>query len=136
MRVCPAAMAFSTRCPATPETRYERGLAVLDQVGGPSGRAVLNGRADIAPDLGRYLIEFAFADAYSRPGLGLAERELATIAVCTTLGTAGPQLRVRLHGFLNVGGTREAIIQRGGYAGFPAALNAVGAAREVFAARE
>jgi 4-carboxymuconolactone decarboxylase len=60
--------------------------------------------------------------------------------MCTALGTAGPQLRVHLRAFLNVGGTREEIValltQLAGYAGFPAALNGVTAAREIFAEKD
>lgn len=122
------------------EQRYERGLAKLAEVDGHAGEAVVASLQDIAPDLGRYIIEFAFGDVYSRPGLGLKARELATIAMCTALGTAAPQLRVHIHGFLNVGGTREeaveVITQMAGYAGFPAALNGIAAAREVFAERD
>ncbi|MFB8004605.1 carboxymuconolactone decarboxylase family protein [Nocardia sp. NPDC056000] len=124
----------------TGEERYQRGLAKLDEVDGDAAEHIFAALADTAPDLARYIVEFAFGDVYSRTGLDLKTRELATVAACTALGTAGPQLRVHLHGLLNVGGTREeaieAIIQLGGYAGFPAALNAITAAREVFAARE
>lgn len=124
----------------TTRQRYERGLAGLEAIDGHAGEQVVASLADIAPDFGRYLIEFAFGDIYSRSGLDLKTRELATVAACAALGTAGPQLRVHLHGLLNVGGTRaeavEAIIQMAGYAGFPAALNGIAAAREVFAARD
>ncbi|MGF6881432.1 4-carboxymuconolactone decarboxylase [Nocardia sp. GAS34] len=119
--------------------RYERGLAELERIDGQAGRQVIDSLADIAPDFARYVIEFAFGDVYSRSGLDLKTRELATVAACTALGSAGPQLRVHLHGLLNVGGTREeaveAIMQMAGYAGFPAALNGMAAAREVFAER-
>ncbi|GAA0595782.1 carboxymuconolactone decarboxylase family protein [Streptomyces crystallinus] len=122
------------------ERRYERGLAKLAEVDGHAGDAVIASLRDIAPDLGRYIIEFAFGDIYSRPGLDLKSRELATVALCTALGTAAPQLRVHIHGLLNVGGTREEVVevitQMAGYAGFPAALNGVAAAREVFAERD
>ncbi|MDF9815173.1 carboxymuconolactone decarboxylase family protein [Streptomyces sp. SPB162] len=126
--------------PATPSepgtTRYERGAEALARIDGHAGEAVVASLQDIAPDLARYLIEFAFGDVYSRPGLDLKSRELATIAMCTALGTAAPQLRVHLHGFLNVGGTEdeavEIITQMAGYAGFPAALNGITAARAVF----
>ncbi|MEU3461474.1 carboxymuconolactone decarboxylase family protein [Streptomyces sp. NPDC006733] len=129
--------------PATPSeagtTRYERGAEALSRIDGHAGDAVIASLQDIAPDLARYLIEFAFGDVYSRTGLDLKSRELATIAMCTALGTAAPQLRVHLHGFLNVGGTQdeaiEIITQMAGYAGFPAALNAVTAAKAVFAER-
>lgn len=124
----------------TTRQRYERGLAGLESIDGHAGEQVIAALADIAPDFGRYVIEFSFGDIYSRSGLDLKTRELATVAACTALGTAAPQLRVHLHGLLNVGGTREeaveAIIQMASYAGFPAALNGMAAAREVFAARD
>ncbi|WNI23241.1 carboxymuconolactone decarboxylase family protein [Streptomyces sp. ITFR-16] len=131
--------------PATPASapeggdRFERGKAALDRIDGHAGRQVIDSLQDIAPDLARYLIEFCFGDIYSRCGLDLKTRELVTVALCTALGTVGPQLRVHLHGLLNVGGTREeaveVIMQMAGYAGFPAALNGIAAAREVFAQR-
>ncbi|EHR49433.1 uncharacterized protein, gamma-carboxymuconolactone decarboxylase subunit like protein [Saccharomonospora marina XMU15] len=122
------------------ESRYERGWKALSQIDGEAGHAVLAGLRDIAPDLGHYIIEFSFGDIYSRQGLDLRTRELVTIAACTALGTARPQLKVHTHGLLNVGGTREevveAILQMAVYAGFPAALNGMAAAREVFAERD
>ncbi len=124
----------------TPQDRYSRGLARLTEVDGAAGEAVIAAMADIAPDLGKAIIEFAFGEIYTRPGLSLRDRELATIAALTAMGTAGPQLRVHLHGGLNVGLTREEIVetilQMAVYAGFPAALNGMFAAKEVFAARD
>lgn len=120
--------------------RHTRGVEALQAVDGPEGVQVVAALDDIAPDLGRYLIEYVFGDIYARPGLDLVTRELASVAMCTALGTAAPQLRVHLRGFLNVGGTREEIVeiltQMAGYAGFPAALNALTAAREIFAERD
>jgi 4-carboxymuconolactone decarboxylase len=120
--------------------RYERGLDLLREVDGPAGLHVVESFADIAPDLGRYVVEYVFGDIYARTGLDLRTRELASVAMCTALGTAGPQLRVHLRAFLNVGGTREEIValltQLAGYAGFPAALNGVAAAREIFAEQD
>jgi 4-carboxymuconolactone decarboxylase len=96
--------------------------------------------ADIAPDFARYLIEFPFGDIYSRPGLDLRSREIAVVAALTALGNATPQLKVHLQAALNVGVTREEIVevlmQMAVYAGFPAALNGLAAAREVFAGAE
>ena len=121
------------------DNRYERGLARLNEVDGDAGANVIAALADISPDLGRYIIEFGFGDVYSRPGLTLAQRELATIAALTALGHAQPQLKVHVAAALNVGLAREeiveAILQVSLYAGFPAALNAMFSAREVFEAR-
>ncbi|GAB2702550.1 carboxymuconolactone decarboxylase family protein [Kitasatospora kifunensis] len=124
----------------TSEDRYRRGLAALKEIDGHAGEQVVAALQDIAPDLGRYIIEFSFGDIYSRTGLTLKERELASVAACTALGTAAPQLRVHIHGLLNVGGSREEVVETithlTGYAGFPAALNGITAAREVFAQRD
>ena len=62
-----------------------------------------------------------------------------TLSLVTALGTAGPQLRSHIKGALNAGCTPreviEVILQMSVYAGFPAALNGVAAAREVFIAQ-
>jgi 4-carboxymuconolactone decarboxylase len=117
--------------------RYERGWRKLAEVDGEAGQKVVDGLKDIAPDLGRYIIEFAFGDLYSRSGLDLRSREIATVAALTVMANAAPQLKVHIHAALNVGVTKaeiiEIILQMSAYAGFPAALNAVGVAREVFA---
>lgn len=95
--------------------------------------------ADIAPDFADYVLEFPFGDIYSRPGLDLRSREIATIAALAAMGNAQPQLKVHIEAGLNVGLSRqeitEILIQMAVYAGFPAALNGLFAAKEVFAAR-
>ena len=122
------------------QDRYERGLAKLKEIDGQAGEYVLESLEDIAPDFARYLIEFPFGDIYSRPGLDLKSREIAVVAALTALGNAAPQLKVHIHGALNVGVSRtevvETIMQMAVYAGFPAALNGLFAAKEVFAQRD
>lgn len=120
-----------------PQTRYARGLAKLETIDGAAGTRVIESLRDIAPDFARYLIEFPFGDIYSRPGLDLRSREIAVVAALTALGNAAPQLKVHIGGALNVGIEAqeivEVIMQMAVYAGFPAALNGLSAAREVFA---
>ena len=122
------------------KNRYEQGWDKLKEVDGEAGERVIESLKDIAPDLGRYTIEFPFGDVYSRPGLDLKAREIATVAALTALGNAQPQLKVHIHGALNVGCTREevieVIIQMAVYAGFPAALNGMLAAKDVFKERD
>ncbi|MDD2344226.1 MAG: carboxymuconolactone decarboxylase family protein [Tolumonas sp.] len=121
----------------TENLRYQQGLAKLNEIDGEAGEKVIAALQDIAPDLARYVIEFPFGDIYTRPGLDLKSREIATVAALTALGNAAPQLKVHIHGALNVGCTEteivEVIIQMAVYAGFPAALNGMFAAKEVFA---
>ncbi len=125
--------------PTQENLRLTTGLAKLAEIDGEGGQKVIDALQDIAPDFGRLLVEFAFGDIYSRPGLDLRSREIAVVAALTALGNAGPQLRVHLQGALNVGVTREEIVETimmmAVYAGFPAALNGLFAAREVFAAQ-
>jgi 4-carboxymuconolactone decarboxylase len=120
------------------ESRYERGTRKLAEIDGEGGAAVIASLADIAPDFARYIVEFPFGDIYSRPGLDLRSREVATIAALTAMGNARPQLKVHIQAGLNVGLSQdeivETIMQMAVYAGFPAALNGLSAAREVFAA--
>jgi 4-carboxymuconolactone decarboxylase len=121
-------------------TRYERGWEKLKEIDGEAGERVMEALKDIAPDLGRYTIEFPFGDIYCRPGLDLKSREIAAVAALTALGHAAPQLKVHINAALNVGCTRteiiEVIIQMAVYAGFPAALNGAFAAQEVFKERD
>lgn len=117
--------------------RYQRGWAKLKEVDGLAGQQVIDGLRDIAPDFARLLIEFPFGDIYSRTGLDLKTRELIVVAALTAMGNAAPQLKVHLHGARNVGCSEqeivETIMQMAVYAGFPAALNGLFAAKEVFA---
>ena len=120
--------------------RYQRGLEKLKEIDAEQGERVIESLKDIAPDMARYTIEFPFGDIYTRPGLDLKSREIATVAALTALGNATPQLKVHIHGALNVGCSRqeviEVIIQMAVYAGFPAALNGIFAAKEVFQERD
>ena len=130
----------ATEQDATAETRAARGRRLLAQIDGEAGQAVIDALAAIAPDFAELLFEFPFGDIYARPGLGLRDREIATIAALCAMGTARPQLEVHINAGLNVGLTRqeitEVLIQMSVYAGFPAALNGLAAARSVFAARD
>ncbi len=120
--------------------RYAEGLAKLSEIDGEQGERVIASLDGVAPDLGRYVIEFAFGDVYQRPGLDLRERELVTIAGLAALGHPQPQLAVHVNGALNVGASPkeivETIVQMAVYAGFPAALNAILTAKQVFADRD
>ncbi|MBA4224866.1 carboxymuconolactone decarboxylase family protein [Bosea vestrisii] len=121
-------------------SRLERGRRALAEIDGEAGHRVIAALADIAPDFANYVLEFSFGDIYSRPGLDLRSREIATIAALAALGNAQPQLKVHIEAGLNVGLSRqeitEILIQMAVYAGFPAALNGLFAAKEVFAARD
>ncbi|HSM84344.1 MAG TPA: carboxymuconolactone decarboxylase family protein [Nodosilinea sp.] len=118
-------------------TRYARGQAALARIHGHIGEGVMAALGDIAPDFAQLIVEFPYGDIYSRAGLSPKERQIATLAALVTLGNAPTELKAHIQGSLRVGCTREEIVevmmQMAVYAGFPAAVNGLLVAKEVFA---
>lgn len=117
------------------ENRYQRGIVLLNQVDGEGGKHVIESLSEIAPDVGRYIVEFAFGDIYARDGLNLRDRELVTIASLCSQGACEPQLKVHIKGAINAGLTNEEVIetfiQLIPYVGFPKVLNAINVGKEL-----
>lgn len=120
-------------------TRFTQGMEQLKAIDGKGGENVIKSLEDIAPDLGKFIIEFAFGDIYTREGLTTEEREMITLSSLLTAGGCEPQLEVHINGALNIGISPEKVIeiflQCIPYTGFPKVLNAVFAAKKVFAER-
>ena len=120
-------------------TRFELGSETLKEIDGIGGENVIQSLQDIAPDVGKYIIEFAFGDVYTRPELSMQEREMITIPSLLTTGGCEPQLEVHINGSLNVGLSPEKIIETFiqciPYTGFPKVLNAIYTAKKIFAER-
>lgn len=119
--------------------RFELGSEKLKEIDGIGGEKVIQSLQDIAPDVGKYIIEFAFGDVYTRPELSMQEREMITITSLLTTGGCEPQLEVHINGSLNVGLSPEKIIETFiqciPYTGFPKVLNAIYTAKKIFAER-
>lgn len=117
--------------------RFERGSKKINELMENADQGVLKGLGKTAPDLANYVLEFIFGDLYSRSGLDLKTKQILTITILATLGNAKPQLAYHINCALNIGISRQEIIDImthiSGYAGFPAALNGVATAKEVFA---
>jgi 4-carboxymuconolactone decarboxylase len=98
---------------------------------------VLTQLDDIAPEVKNMVRDFAFGEVYSRPNLDLKSRQLATVAVLAALQHSPLELKAHLHGALKLGWKKEELVevlmQIVLYAGFPAAIHALLAAKEVFA---
>lgn len=120
-------------------TRFTQGMEQLKAIDGKGGENVIRSLEDIAPDLGKFIVEFAFGDIYTREGLTTEEREMITLSSLLTAGGCEPQLEVHINGALNVGISPEKVIETFlqciPYTGFPKVLNAVFAAKKVFAER-
>ena len=121
-------------------TRFMQGMEQLKAIDGKGGENVIKSLENIAPDLGKFIVEFAFGDIYTREGLTTEEREMITLSSLLTAGGCEPQLEVHINGALNVEITPERIIETFmqciPYTGFPKVLNAVFVAKKVFMERE
>jgi 4-carboxymuconolactone decarboxylase len=112
------------------------GIKTMDATSKGAGERVINSLKDIAPEMADFIFEFSYGDVFSRGILSSKETEIVAIAGMCAAGTQRPQLIVHIKSGLNVGLTKGQIIgimdQMAVYAGFPAALNGISAAREAF----
>ncbi|MEL6417965.1 MAG: carboxymuconolactone decarboxylase family protein [Pseudomonadota bacterium] len=118
-----------------------QGKALADQVNPGVHDALLQRYEDKVPGLADYVVGTAYGQIYNRPGLDLKTRQLATVAALTALGgQTGPQLRVHVAASLKSGASEteviEVILQMSLYGGFPAMINALNVALEVFEAHD
>ncbi|MFC5465946.1 carboxymuconolactone decarboxylase family protein [Lederbergia graminis] len=120
--------------------KYQKGIVKIKELTSstdenPTGfMDIGEGFKDIAPDLSQYVVEFAFGDIYSRPGLDNKQKVLTTITSLVTQGK--PQIGMHIKTGLSVGLTPEeivgCIIHLIPYVGFPSVLNALKVTQEVF----
>ncbi len=120
--------------------RFNNGWEKLKKIDGKAGEKVIESLKDISPDLGTFIIEYSFGDIYTRNGMDLKSKEIAVVAALTAIGNAQPQLKVHINGALNTGSSinevHEVILQMSVYAGFPCAINAMNALKEVLMERQ
>jgi len=122
------------------DNRYSRGLEILRQIGGENFDGPINSLAETSVDLSRFTVEYPYGDVLSRPSLDLPLRQLCTISMLLADGSAQPQLKFHMAGFLNAGGEPKALIElmfiSVALLGFPPTVNAIGLIRAVFAERK
>jgi 4-carboxymuconolactone decarboxylase len=112
-------------------SRRQRGLARLAELGDePGGDAFLE-RMGV---LGDWVVDFAFGDVHTRPGLDARERELIITAVLVAIGSSDPQVRAHIRALRAIdvpyGEIEECILQVAPYAGVPRAINAMKVLRD------
>lgn len=118
--------------------RYQKGLENMREHLGPDADKYLKNIEEIAPLFARVNAEFAFGDLYDDPENPLDQktRELCTLAALTVQGFSLPELKLHVDCALRCGATKQEIVavitQMLAYCGFPAATNAMLAAKEVF----
>lgn len=110
----------------------EEELSQLDNLQADRLRTNFN---DFSPELVRFILEYGYADIFSRDNLDKKHRQIATVAALTALGNAQPQLKFHINAGLNIGLTienvREIMLLMTIYAGFPAAINGTNILKEV-----
>ncbi|KRL34533.1 carboxymuconolactone decarboxylase family protein [Liquorilactobacillus uvarum] len=116
--------------------KYENGLKIREAViGKEASKLVSDSLADIAPILDQKTL-LEFDEAKTRNILDMKQREMITITTLLTQGDTSNQLNIHIQGALNVGITRDEIIETFvhclPYVGFPRVLNAVSVAKTVF----
>jgi len=83
-------------------------------------------------------VEHIWGGIWNRPALELKYRSLVVVSVLAAIGQ-NEELKTHLRGALNLGWTvdelREALLQTGGYAGFPAAHEALRSLSEIVTRR-
>jgi 4-carboxymuconolactone decarboxylase len=111
--------------------RRARALARLAELGDEPGGDEFLARMGV---LGDWIVDYAFGDVHTRPGLDARERELIIVAVLTTLGSSDPQVRAHIRALCAIdvpwNEIEEAILQTTPYAGVPRAVNAIKVLRE------
>ena len=111
---------------AQADTRMQRGAAALAKSSGGSGETVVRSFDDIAPDIGRMIVEHSYGDIFSRPGIDPKTRELTACAALAAKGTKSAEkpLRVHVNAALKCGATRvelvETMLNLLPYCGYPA----------------
>lgn len=120
------------------QDRRAKALALLERLDPEAPSRVAENLDGLSDDFLEVVLGFAFADVVSRPGLDLRTREMLTVSALMAMGTAPGQLEFHIRAALNVGVTREEIVeillQIAVYAGVPACMNGIAAARKAFAA--
>jgi 4-carboxymuconolactone decarboxylase len=124
---------------------HERGVSKLmeftlqESGGAETHLTIVDDLESIAPDIGRYIVDFGYGEIYSRPGLTNQQRSLVTIASLVTQGTER-ELELHVNAGLNAGLTSteivESVIHLIPYTGFPRVLNALYVVKKVFEQRQ
>lgn len=119
----------------SPETRYEKGLAVQKSIFGDMIDKMYKESPENQIDIQKYLSANCFGDYYTRRGLDVKLRELLTFSIILSMGGCEPQLKGHILGNINVGNDKQILLstvtQLLPYVGYPRTLNAIRCLNEV-----
>ncbi|MDP5211009.1 carboxymuconolactone decarboxylase family protein [Microbulbifer sp. 2205BS26-8] len=113
----------------------DQGRKIMDQLEQGLADRVTHNLSQLDKGLSELITDYAFGKVLARPGLDLKTREMLTVASLISLGTAMPQLELHMRAALNVGVTKdeliEIVIQMAIYVGVPACMNAITVYKQV-----
>jgi 4-carboxymuconolactone decarboxylase len=114
--------------------KFEKGRPLIELHLGPGG---LESAMAASPELTQFVTEHGFADMYTHDGLDQRARKVATLASLITSASL-PQFEWHARGalaskLLTKEEIKQLVIQMTIYIGYPAAYNAMGVAKKVFA---
>lgn len=119
--------------------RRERAFALLARLNPLAPTRVAASLDALSPELAELVLGFAFADVLARPGINLCTREMLTVATLMGMGTA-PDSSSSISGppsmWGSAGDHHRDLLQVAVYAGVPACMNGISAARSAFAAHD
>lgn len=117
-----------------PDGRREKGLANLKKLGWGTNESVKN----LDEDLWEFVTDINFGEVWSRPGLGLRDRELITIAALMAMRADGIASHIRNahHVGITYEEIKELILQLTIYVGLPNGLFAMRKLKTIMAEAE
>jgi 4-carboxymuconolactone decarboxylase len=128
-------LAVTAQTPPESQSRRERGNQVINKLSGGAGQPVLEGLRQDFPFLADAIVDYSLGEVWSRSELDDRTRQLATVAAFAAQGNL-PQLKIHAGYALRLGVTqnelKEIVYLTTVTAGFPRAIDAAQALREVF----
>lgn len=119
----------------SPETRFEKGLAVQKAIFGERIDAMRAAAPENQKNIQDDLSAYRFGDFYTRKFLPIHERELLTFSILASQGGCEGQVKAHVGGNATVGNGKEVLLAALTvclpYIGFPRTLNALSCINEV-----
>ena len=117
------------------KNRIESGEETGRKLLGEQWDQLIDALSKQSQDITKYIVEWGYGEIYNRPQLNYKSREIVALT-SLAMQKLKPQLKTHITASLNSGLTEEEIIEvfihLALFAGFPTALFAIKAAREVF----
>ncbi|MBX7146856.1 MAG: carboxymuconolactone decarboxylase family protein [Alphaproteobacteria bacterium] len=118
-------------------TKEKIGKQRIQDILGDRSTKIIEHFESISPDFAKYIVDFVYGDLYARKNFSDKNRELAAVACMIGRGQTGLPIKAHLKGMLNVGWTKDEIIELiiflSAYAGFPSTVEVLGTLKEVLA---